>query len=99
MNDGLDILGPALISLTGNADQLRMHRFLAHVNRKPTKTGVSFIWEGAWEYHPMSGSGRVPLGKDGRLKGLFRIEDGSFPLSFLRRRISERGLMLRISRA
>ena len=40
-NDGLDILGPALISLTGHADRLRMHALLAYVNCKLTKTGVS----------------------------------------------------------
>jgi len=76
VNDSLDILGPALISLTGGADRLRMHTLLAYVSCKPTKTGVSFTWEGAWEYDPMSGSGRVTLGKDGRLKGVFRIRDG-----------------------
>lgn len=67
MNDGLDLLGPALLSLTGYADRLRMHCLLAYVKCKLTKTGVSFTWEGAWEYDPMSGSGRVMLGKDGRL--------------------------------
>ena len=75
-NDGLDILGPAVISLTGNADRLRMHCLLAYVNCKPTKTGVSFTWEGAWEYDQMSGSGRGTLGRDGRLKGVIRIKDG-----------------------
>jgi hypothetical protein len=29
VNDGLDILGPALLSLTGRADRLRMHCLLA----------------------------------------------------------------------
>jgi hypothetical protein len=53
-----------------------MHCLLAYVNCKSTKTGVSFTWEGAWEYDQMSGSGRVTLGKDGRLKGSFRIKDG-----------------------
>lgn len=72
----LDSLGPALLSLTGRADRLRMHCLLAYVNCKPTKTGVSFTWEGAWEYDPMSGSGRVTLAKDGRLKGSIRIKDG-----------------------
>lgn len=76
VNDGLDILGPAVISLTGRADRLRMHCLLAYVNCRPTKTGVSFAWEGAWEYDQVSGSGRVTLGKDGRLKGLIRIKDG-----------------------
>lgn len=75
VNDGLDILGPAMISLTGGDDRLRMHTLLAYVNCKPTKSGVSFTWEGAWEYDPMSGSGRVTLGKDGRLKGVLRIKD------------------------
>ena len=76
VDDGLDDLGPALLSLTGYGDRLRMHCLLAHVNCKPIKTGVSFTWEGAWEYDQMSGSGRVSLGKDGRLKGVFRIKDG-----------------------
>jgi hypothetical protein len=34
VNDGLDILGPALLSLTGYADRLRMHCLLADVNCK-----------------------------------------------------------------
>ena len=38
VNDGLDDLGPALISITGYADRLRMHCLLAYVNLKPTKT-------------------------------------------------------------
>ena len=76
VNEGLDILGPALLSLTGYADRLRMHALLAYVNCKATKTGVSFTWEGAWEYDPVSGSGRVTLGQDGRLKGVFRIKEG-----------------------
>lgn len=72
----LDTLGPAVLSLTGHADRLRMHCLLAYVNCKPTKSGVSFTWEGAWEYDPMSGSGRVRLRKDGRLVGSIRIKDG-----------------------
>jgi len=76
VNDRLDLLGPALISLTGTADRLRMHALLAYVNRKPTKSGVSFTWEGAWEFDQMSGSGRVTLRKDGRLRGIIRINDG-----------------------
>jgi hypothetical protein len=76
VDDGLDIIGTALLSLTGHGDRLRMHCLLAYVNCKPTKTGVSFTWEGAWEYDQMSGSGRVTLGKNGRLKGTFRIKDG-----------------------
>jgi hypothetical protein len=76
VNDGLDMLGPAIISLTGHADRLRMHCLLADVACKPTRTGVSFTWEGAWEYDQMSGSGRATLGRDGRLKGVIRIKDG-----------------------
>lgn len=76
VNDGLDILGPALLSLTGHGDRLRMHCLLAYVNVKPTKTGVSFSWEGAWEYDPMSGTGTARIGKDGRLRGKIRIKDG-----------------------
>jgi hypothetical protein len=53
-----------------------MHCLLAYANATPAKTSVSFTWEGAWEYDPMSGTGRVTLGKDGRLKGTIRIKDG-----------------------
>ena len=76
VDDGLDILGPALISFTGYGDRLRMHCLLAYVNVRPTKTGVSFTWEGAWEYDQMSGTGNARLGKDGRLRGKIRIRDG-----------------------
>lgn len=76
VNDGLDILGPALLSIGCHSDRLRMHCLLAHVNCKTTKTGVSFTWSGAWEFDPMSGTGRVRLGKDGRLKGYIKIKDG-----------------------
>jgi hypothetical protein len=69
-DDRLDILGPALLSLTGYADRLRMHCLLAYVNCTPTKTGVSFRWEGAWEYDPVSGSGNVRLAENGRLRGV-----------------------------
>jgi hypothetical protein len=76
MESGLDILGPALISLTGSGDRLRMHCLLAYVNAKATKTGVSFTWKGAWEYDPVSGTGTARLGKDGRLRGTIKIRDG-----------------------
>jgi hypothetical protein len=68
--------GPALISLTGYGDRLRIFVLLAYVTCKPTQLGVSFTWEGAWEFDPMSGSGRVKLGKDGRLKGVIKIKNG-----------------------
>jgi len=72
----LDSMGPAVISIGCGGDRLRMHFLLAYVNCKPTKTRVSFTWEGAWEFDQMSGSGHVRLGKDGRLKGYFKIKDG-----------------------
>jgi hypothetical protein len=76
VNRGLDALGPALISITGHEDRLRMHCLLAYVNVRPTKDGASFTWQGAWEYDPMSGTGSVKLGKDGKLHGKIRIQDG-----------------------
>ena len=48
-NDQIDIIGTALISLTGYGDRLRMFVLLAHVNCRATKSGVSFAWQGAWE--------------------------------------------------
>ncbi len=88
VNDGLDDLGPAVLSLTGYGDRLRMHCLLAYVNCKRTKTGVSFTWEGAWEFDQMSGSGRVTLGKHGRLKGVFKIDNGDSS-SFVAERTEE----------
>ena len=76
VHDYLDTLGPAMLSLTGHADRLRMHCLVAYVNARPTKTGVSFTWEGAWEFDPTSGSGSVKLRKDGRLSGRIRMKDG-----------------------
>lgn len=77
VDDGLDALGTALLSIgTGRGDRLRMHCLLAYVNCKATKAGVSFTWEGAWEFDQMSGSGHVTLGKDGRLRGKIRIKQG-----------------------
>lgn len=75
-SDDIDIIGTAMISFTGYGDRLRMFVLLAHVNCKPTKTGVSFTWQGAWEYDPVTGSGSVRLRKDGRLAGKIRIKDG-----------------------
>ena len=69
-------LGPAILSLTGSSGRLRMHCLLAWVYYNPTKTGVSFTWEGAWEYDQMSGSGRITLAKDGRLRGVINIKNG-----------------------
>ena len=72
----LDMLGPALSSVTGYGDRLRMHALLAEVNVRATRSGVSFTWSGAWEFDPMSGSGRARLGRDGRLRGKIKIKDG-----------------------
>src|SRR5262245_54658195 len=76
VNDRLDILGPALLSITGYGDRLRMHCLLAYVNVRLTKTGVSFTWEGAWEFDQRSGTGNARVTKDGRLKGTIKIKDG-----------------------
>lgn len=88
VKDGLDALGPAMISITGYADRLRMHCLLAYVNVKPRKTGASFAWEGAWEYDQMSGTGSVRLGNDGKLHGKIRIKDGESS-SFIAERSAE----------
>lgn len=76
VNDGLDDVGPAMISITGHADRLRMHCLLAYVNMRPTKTGASFTWKGAWEYDQMTGTGSVRLGEDGKLRGRIKIKNG-----------------------
>lgn len=81
-------LGPSLISITGYGDRLRLFVLLANINCKPTKTGVSFTWEGAWEFDQMSGSGRVKLAKDGRLKGVIKIT-GSEESTFVAERTDE----------
>jgi len=75
-SDDIDINGRALISLTGYGDRLRMFVLLAYVSCKPTKTGVSFTWAGAWEFDQVSGTGSVKLGADGRLKGTIKIKHG-----------------------
>ena len=75
-DDELGIIGSALISFTGYDDRLRMCCLLAYVSCRPTKSGVSFTWEGAWEFDEMSGSGSVKLRKNGRLSGKFRIKNG-----------------------
>jgi len=56
-NLDVDILGPALLSLTEGGGRLRMFVLLAYVQAKPTKAGVSFTWQGAWEFDEMSGTG------------------------------------------
>ncbi len=76
VNNRLDMLGPALLSLTGRGDRLRMLCLLAYVNARATRSGVSFTWDGAWEYDQMSGTGTVKLRKDGQLTGRIRIKGG-----------------------
>jgi hypothetical protein len=76
INDELDIIGPALISITGQNDRLRMFCLLAYVSCTPTESGVSFTWEGAWEFDQMTGNGHVTLGKDGKLQGIIEIDHG-----------------------
>ncbi|MEI6260989.1 MAG: hypothetical protein WCR46_13930 [Deltaproteobacteria bacterium] len=68
-NDDIDIIGKAMISITGHEDRLRMFVLLAYVNCKVTKTGISFTWKGAWEYDPVSGTGSVKLRKDDTSQG------------------------------
>lgn len=75
-SDDIDIQGRALLSLTGRDDRLRMFVLLACVQATATKAGVSFVWQGAWEYDQMSGTGSVKLRKDGRLSGKFKIANG-----------------------
>ena len=59
VKDGLDDLGPALISFTAHGDRLRMHCLLAYVNARLVRGGISFTWTGAWEYDSMSGTGHA----------------------------------------
>ncbi|HBB18042.1 MAG: hypothetical protein A3J94_16270 [Syntrophus sp. RIFOXYC2_FULL_54_9] len=87
-NDDIDIIGKALISITGNDDRLRMFVLLAYVTCNVTTTGVSFTMEGAWEYDPVSGTGSVKLRKDGRLSGKIKIKNGD-ESSFIAERAEE----------
>ena len=43
-DDGLDILGPALLALTGHGDRLRMHCLLAYVS-----AGISLTFDDLWD--------------------------------------------------
>jgi hypothetical protein len=49
VNKGLDAIGPAMLSITGRGDRLRMHCLLAYVNVRPTKARASFTGQRAWE--------------------------------------------------
>ncbi len=50
IHECIDLIGTAMISITGCDDRLRMFALLAHVNYKPMKASISFAWKGAWEY-------------------------------------------------
>ncbi len=76
VDDDLDILGPALVSLTGQDDRLRMHCLLAELDVRPRGDGVAFTWQGAWEYDQMGGRGFAALDRDGRLVGEITIHRG-----------------------
>ena len=76
VDDHIDMIGTALISLTGLDDRLRMFALLANVECRLNKSSVSFTWYGAWEFDQVSGTGNVKLQSDGRLKGKIKIKDG-----------------------
>ena len=72
----LDLIGPAMLSIFERGGQWRMIALLADVEWIATKTGVRFVLTGSWEYDPTVATGSVKLGKDGRLKGTFKIKQG-----------------------
>lgn len=74
--DVLGLLGPAMISFEGRGGRLRVLAILAYLECKPTKTGVSFTWEGSQELDPISGTGTARVCKDGLLPGTFRMKNG-----------------------
>ena len=76
VDEHIDMIGTALISLTGFDDRLRMFALLANVQCRPNKSSISFTWSGAWEFDQVSGTGNVKLQKDGSLKGKIKIESG-----------------------
>jgi hypothetical protein len=75
-DDHLDLLGPAMFSISGRGDRWRMIALLADVDWRAAKSGLRFSLNGAWEFDPTSATGTVKLEKDGRLKGTFRIKHG-----------------------
>ena len=75
-DDVLDLLGPAMISFEGCGGRLRVLAILACLECKPTKTGVSFTWEGSSELDPISGTGTARVCRDGLLRGTLRIDHG-----------------------
>jgi hypothetical protein len=75
-DDALDLLGPAMFSITGQGDRWRMLALLAHVDWHVSRGGLRFTLNGAWEFDPTSASGSVKLGRDGRISGTFKIKQG-----------------------
>jgi hypothetical protein len=55
-DSGLDLIGTALLSITGRGDRLRMHCLLAYVDWKVNTASLSFNWNGSWEFDEMSGT-------------------------------------------
>ncbi len=53
-----------------------MLALLAYVTYRPNNKSVSFTWQGAWEFDQVSGTGRVTLGRNGRLTGFIKISGG-----------------------
>lgn len=74
--NGLDLLGTALISITGHGDRLRMHCLLAYVTWKVNAASLSYSWTGSWEFDEMAGTGNVKLRRDERLDGKLAIKNG-----------------------
>ena len=69
INEDLDALGPALISISGSSDRLRMLYLLAHVVFVPAKTGLSFIGglgvrPDVWDWQREDWQGRTTRGAD-----------------------------------
>ena len=76
LNEDLDAIGTALISITGDDDRLRMLYLLARIRCEPIAGGVSFVWQGAWEWDQLSGHGSLTMREDGKLNGTFQIDHG-----------------------
>jgi hypothetical protein len=72
----LDLHGPALLSINGASDRLRMISFLANLRWRPGKAGLVFAWSGAWQFEHVSGSGGAKLARSGRLHGRFEVAQG-----------------------
>jgi len=74
--DELDELGPALVSITGADDRLRMLAFLANVRWRRGRAGLVFAWSGAWQLDRVTGTGGARLTRSGRLHGRFELAHG-----------------------